>query len=389
MKEILGDVDRWLGAGHRVALARVVGLDGSGPRDPGAAMAVSSAGEVAGSVSGGCVEGAVVTAALAAMETGRPAEVISFGYSDAQAFTVGLTCGGTILVLVDPKLPSFYQALRDALLKEQPVALATVVKVDAGVEGSTAAKRSTTPLPGDSILVGVAGTLNGSLGNEDLDRVVSRDAVGAIAAGQSTVRHYGSCGEAQQEAIEVFIEAFAPPPRMLIFGAVDFTGALARVAKVLGYRVTVCDARSTFATLARFPMADEVVSAWPHVYLESVEPALEERDVICVLTHDPKFDVPALRAALRTRAGYLGALGSRRTHADRCRGLLAEGVSSSDLERIMGPIGVDIGARTPEETAIAICAEIIARRTGRPAPSLRDGEGAIHHPGAGIAERRP
>lgn len=382
MREILDDLDRWLGEGRRVALATVVGVDGSGPRDPGATMAVSDAGEVTGSVSGGCVEGAVVTAALEALAADRTAEVLTFGYSDAQAFSVGLTCGGTIRILVDPKLPAFYRELRDALRQARPVAVATVIRVEEVPAIESLSAPSQSPVPGDSILVNLTGKIEGSLGNADLDRVVSRDAVGAIAAGQSTFRHYGACGEAQQEAVEIFIEAFAPPPRMLIFGAVDFTAALARVAKVLGYRVTVCDARSTFATMARFPMADEVVSAWPHVYLESVDPPLEERDAICVLTHDPKFDVPALQAALRTRVGYLGALGSRRTHAERCQGLLTSGVSAPELERIMGPIGIDIGARTPEETAVAICAEIIACRTGRPAPSLRDGEGAIHHPGA-------
>ncbi len=387
MREILDDLDRWLGDGRRVALARVVGVDGSGPRDPGATMAVSDAGEVTGSVSGGCVEGAVVTAALEALAADRTAEVLTFGYSDAQAFSVGLTCGGTIRILVDPKLPRFYSELRDALRQARPIAVATVIRVEEApaIESLTAVSQG--PVPGDSILVNLTGKIEGSLGNADLDRVVSRDAVGAISAGQSTFRHYGACGEAQQEAVEIFIEAFAPPPRMLIFGAVDFTAALARVAKVLGYRVTVCDARSTFATKARFPMADEVVSAWPHVYLEAVDPPLEERDAICVLTHDPKFDVPALQAALRTRVGYLGALGSRRTHAERCQGLLTSGVSAPELERIMGPIGIDIGARTPEETAVAICAEIIACRTGRPAPCLRDGEGAIHHPGAETAGR--
>ncbi|MHB1500129.1 MAG: XdhC family protein [Candidatus Dormibacteria bacterium] len=384
MKEVLADIDRWLAQGQRVALARVVGVEGSGPRDPGATMAVSDQGEVAGSVSGGCVEGAVVSEATRAFAERLSPRVVSFGYSDAEALTVGLTCGGTVHVLVDPGLPTFYPRLREALLAEAPVAQATVVRLDREGEPGQLAEGAAIPISagttwvGASILVEPSGAISGSLGNPDLDRVVARDALGAIAAGQSDSRHYGLFGEAQREAVTVFVEAFAPPPRMLIFGAVDFTAALAQVAKVLGYRVTVCDARSTFATRARFPMADEVVCSWPHVYLDSVSPPLQERDAICVLTHDPKFDVPALRSALATRAGYLGALGSRRTHEERCRTLVAEGVPASELERIMGPIGMDIGARTPEETAISICAEIIAVRTGRPAPSLRDGKGPIH-----------
>jgi xanthine dehydrogenase accessory factor len=192
------------------------------------------------------------------------------------------------------------------------------------------------------------------------------------------VRHYGPHGEARQQDVAVFVESFAPPPRMLIFGAVDFTAALARVAKVLGYRVTVCDARPVFATPRRFPMADEVVADWPHRLLEKVGPTLGPRDAVCVLTHDHKFDVPAIVAALATGVGYLGAMGSRKTHARRVERLRAEGVDDEGLARIMAPIGLDIGARTPEETAVSICAEIITMRTGRPAPSLRDSSGPIH-----------
>jgi xanthine dehydrogenase accessory factor len=192
------------------------------------------------------------------------------------------------------------------------------------------------------------------------------------------MRHYGACGEARQDDVTVFIEAFGPPPRMLIFGAVDFTGALARTAKVLGYHVTVCDARAAFATAARFPAADEVVVDWPHRLLAAVGPELGPRDAICVLTHDHKFDVPAILAALDTDVGYLGAMGSRRTHADRVTRLEEAGVDPGALKRLLAPIGLDIGSRTPEETAVAICAEIIALRTGRDAPSLRDSDGPIH-----------
>jgi len=231
---------------------------------------------------------------------------------------------------------------------------------------------------GASILVRDDGRVAGSLGEGHLDEVVRRDAVGALASGLSATRHYGPTGEARQLSVEVFIEVFARPPRLIIFGAVDFTAALARVGKVLGYRVTVCDARPVFASGARFPMADEVVVERPERYLEKVGAELSGRDAVCVLTHSAQFDVPAIVAALSTKVGYLGAMGSRRTHADRVAHLERAGVEPEALKRVMAPIGLDIGARTPEETAVAICAEIIALRTGRPGLSLRDRTGPIH-----------
>ncbi len=259
--------------------------------------------------------------------------------------------------------PSLYDELRRATRAEEPIALATVV---AG------------PNAGAKILYRPTQPPRGSLGNDDLDRVVTRDLAGELAAGTSGIRHYGEHGEAREEAVSVFIESFAPPPQMLIFGAVDFTASLCRVAKVLGYRVTVCDARAVFATRQRFPFADEVIVDWPHRLLEKVGDTLGPRDAVCVLTHDAKFDVPAVIEALKTDVGYLGAMGSRRTTDDRNTRLRAEGVSEAEIERIMAPIGLDLGARTPEETAISICGEIIAKRSGRLAPSLRDTEGDIH-----------
>ena len=258
---------------------------------------------------------------------------------------------------------SISELLRAALRDGRPVALATVV------EGSGI---------GAKLLVGADGGVVGSLGHPDLDRVVARDALGELAQGRTVVRHYGERGEAVATTVSVFVESFTSPPRMVIFGAVDFTAALVRVAKVLGFHVTVCDAREVFATRARFPEADEVVVDWPDRHLRDVGDGLGPADAVCVLTHDAKFDVPALVEALDTRAGYIGALGSRRTHADRVERLREAGVDDAGLARIMSPIGLDIGARTPEETAISICAEIIARRTGRSAGSLRDGHGPIH-----------
>jgi xanthine dehydrogenase accessory factor len=256
-----------------------------------------------------------------------------------------------------------YDQLRDALRDARPVALATVV---------------TGPNIGAKLLVEVDRATVGTLGDPGLDRVVARDAAGELEAGLTSTRHYGPHGEARAREVSVFIESFVRPPQMLIFGAVDFTAALARGAKLLGYHVTVCDARSVFATRARFPMADEVVNDWPDRHLASVGADLGPRDAICVLTHDTKFDVPALVAACATTVGYIGAMGSRRTHDKRVTRLREAGLVDADIDRILSPIGLDIGARTPEETAISICAEIISRRTGRRAPSLRDGSGPIH-----------
>ena len=222
------------------------------------------------------------------------------------------------------------------------------------------------------------GAPEGSLGDPDLDRVVARDALGELASGITSTRHYGVHGEAREETVTVFIESFALPPRMVIFGAVDFTAALTRVAKVLGYRVTVCDARAVFATVQRFPMADEVVNDWPDRYLAKIGDELGPRDVVCVLTHDHKFDVPAIAAAVKTDVGYIGAMGSRRTHEGRMVRLREHGLDDAEIARVMSPIGLDVGARTPEETAVAICAEIIALRTGRRVASLRDTSGPIH-----------
>ena len=260
---------------------------------------------------------------------------------------------------------TLFDELAGRIRAGSPVALATVVSgPDAGAKLLAA--------PGED--------LQGTLGNADLDRVVARDLVAELDAGTSGVRHYGPNGEARQDEVTVFIETFAPPPRMLVFGAVDFTAALVRVAKVLGYHVTVCDAREVFATKQRFPFADEVVVDWPHRLLERVGADLGQRDAVCVLTHDHKFDVPAIAAALQTKVGYLGAMGSRRTHAERVERLRDAGVDDAGLARIHSPIGLDLGARTPEETAISICAEIIAERTGRRAYSLKETEGPIHVP---------
>ena len=265
---------------------------------------------------------------------------------------------------------SLYETLRDLLRSASPVALATVI------DG---------PHLGAKLLVQPGAEPMGSLGDDELDRIVARDSLGELEAGRTGVRHYGPQGQTTPEdlvgtpIVSVFVESWAPPPQMWIFGAVDFTAALAKVAKVLGYRVTVVDAREVFATTRRFPMADEVVVSWPAPVFDQRGSSLGPRDAVCILTHDPKFDVPAVRGALASRVGYIGVMGSRKTHAKRLERLAEVGVADpADLERLMSPIGLDLGARTPEETAISICAAIIARRTGRATPSLRDAAGPIH-----------
>jgi xanthine dehydrogenase accessory factor len=262
-----------------------------------------------------------------------------------------------------------YGRLRDAIRSARPVALVTVI------DG---------PHVGDVLLVDPARDALGTLGDPELDRVVTRDALGELEAGRTGVRHYGPQGQSTPEdladtpTVSVFVESFAPPPQMWIFGAVDFTAALARVGKLLGYRVTVCDAREIFATSRRFPMADNVVVSWPTPLFDERGASLGPRDAVCILTHDPKFDVPAVLGAVRTRVGYIGVMGSRRTHARRLERLREAGITEDQLARLMSPIGLDLGARTPEETAVSICAEIIARRTGRHATSLRESSGPIH-----------
>lgn len=365
MKELLGDLQRWHATGKRSAIARVVDVAGSSPRGPGAAMAVSDDGEIVGSVSGGCVEGAVVEAAQAAMANDEAA-LISFGYSDDDAFAVGLTCGGTIQLFVEPfgGDDEVHQSLGSALRGGEAAVLATVI---------------TGPNTGAKLFQASAGAAVGGLGDPGLDEAVTRDAAGELAAGTTRVRHYGIHGEAWREDVAVFIESFAPPAQMIIFGAVDFSAALSQVANVVGFQVMVCDARPAFATRARFPVAHEVVADWPQRYLDKVGAMLTARDAICILTHDPKFDVPAIVAALETDVGYIGVMGSRRTHRERVQRLAEAGVDSDDIDRLHSPIGLDLGARTPEETAISICAEIIATRAGRSqVQPLRTSEGPIH-----------
>lgn len=363
MRDILQDVLPWYRQGTCFAVATVVRTWNSSPRPIGAAMAVCETGEVVGSVSGGCVEGAVYEVAQRVLKTGVP-EQVTYGVSHGDALSAGLTCGGTLEIFVQPvdsAACQHLQVLSDAVAARQPVAVATVVA------GSTDPDRL-----GVSLVITPERT-HGSLGGARLDQAVTDDARGMLGLGKTGLLQLGNDGERRAEDLSVFVESYAPPPRMIVFGAIDFAAAMAGIGKFLGYHVTVCDARPIFATSRRFPEVDEVVVQWPHRYLQQVE--VDERTVLCVLTHDPKFDVPLLTVALRTKAGYIGAMGSRRTHEDRLRRLREAGVSEHELARLSSPIGLDLGARTPEETAVSIAAEIIARvwgGTGRPLTEMRE-----------------
>lgn len=255
-------------------------------------------------------------------------------------------------------LGRWHAALRD----QSPAAMATVIE---GPEGTVGGKILVTPE--DQV---------GTAGNEELDKAIVEAARGLLEGGRTETVHFGPRGQRRMEDVAVFVQSFAPPPRMYVFGAIDFASAVARIGKFMGYRVTVCDARPVFATRDRFPTADEVVVAWPDEFLKTAE--VDRRTVICVLTHDPKFDVPILVEALKTGAGYIGAMGSRRTHDNRTARLKEEGITDDDLARISSPVGLDIGARTPEETAIAIAAEIIALHTGHSGGRLAERAGPIH-----------
>lgn len=363
MRDIADGIGAWRAAGIRFAVATIVQTWKSAPRQPGAAMAVAENGEVVGSVSGGCVEGAVYEVAREVIATGQPTQC-TYGVSDNDALEVGLTCGGTLSLIVvrgDAEHYPELQAVLDDMLEGRPVAVATAVSG---------------PVPLGERLIVRPGLVTGTLGDRTLDSSVGEQAEGMLAQGQTGMVRLGSRGEKLRNQQAVFVQSFAPPPRMLVFGAIDFAGAVARIGKFLGYHVTICDARPVFATRKRFPEADELVVKWPHRFLDETD--TDDRTVICVLTHDPKFDVPVLQRALAMPARYIGAMGSRRTHEDRLRRLRDAGVSEHSLRRLSSPIGLDLGARTPEETAVAIAAEIIALNWGGTGRRLTEMETAIH-----------
>ena len=371
MRDVLAQLMSIWRAGDAAGLATVVRTFRSAPRPPGAAMVVAPDGSVSGSVSGGCVEGAVYELATEVAQTGTP-RLERYGVSDDDAFAVGLTCGGIIDVFIESMSRATFPelgAIANDIGEQQPVAVATVIT---HLEPQWVGRR----------LVVRPAAVVGSLGSARADAAVTDDARGLLAVGRSEVLQYGPDGQRLGEGMEVFVSSHSPRPRMLVFGAIDFAAALAQQGAFLGYRVTVCDARAVFATPARFPTADEVVVDWPNRYLaaQAEVGAIDERTVICVLTHDPKFDVPVLAVALRLpRVGYVGAMGSRRTHNDRMTRLRAAGLTDAELSRLSSPIGLDLGARTPEETAVSIAADIIARRWGGGGRPLTEIVGRIHH----------
>jgi xanthine dehydrogenase accessory factor len=374
VRDVLAELMSIWRAGDTAGLGTVVRTFRSAPRLPGASMVVAPDGSVTGSVSGGCVEGAVYELATEVVQTGTP-RLERYGVTDGDAFAVGLTCGGIIDVFVEAVSRMTFPelgALADDIGEHRPVAVATVIAhPDAPWVGRRLVVR---PDPNDPVA--------GSLGSARADAAVTDDARGLLAVGRSEVLKYGPDGQRLGEGMEVFVSSYAPQPRMLVFGAVDFAAALAQQGVFLGYRVTVCDARSVFATRARFPLAEHVVVDWPHRYLaaQADAGAVDESTVICVLTHDPKFDVPVLEVALRLpHVGYVGAMGSRRTHDDRMDRLRAVGLTDAELSRLASPIGLDLGARTPEETAVSIAADIIARRWGGGGRPLAQIVGRIHH----------
>lgn len=368
MRDVMADLLQWWKSGEAVGLGTVVGTFRSAPRPAGAAMAVGPDGSAVGSVSGGCVEGAVYERATLIRDGAAP-EFTRFGVSDGDAFAVGLTCGGIIDIFTErlsqQSFPEFGE-LAASVARDEPVAAATIV---AGRDDQVGRH-----------LVIWPDRVAGSLGSARIDHSVTADARGLLASGRTDTLSYGLDGERMDSGLRVFVASFAPAPRMLVFGAIDFAAAVARIGTFLGYRVTVCDARAVFATKQRFPDAHEVIIDWPHRYLEKqvAAGALDQRTVICILTHDPKFDVPTLKAALPLDVAYVGAMGSRRTHSDRLDRLRAAGVPQEQLDKLISPIGLNLGGRTPEETAVSIAAEIVSLTWNGDNTPLSQTEGPIH-----------
>ena len=375
MRDVLPELMTWWRAGETVGVGTVVATFQSAPRPAGASMLVTEGGEAVGSVSGGCVEGALYTLGEEVLAEGTP-QFETYGISDDDAFAVGLTCGGILDVFVETVSQETFPELGDVsddIAAGRPVAVATVIDhPDPAWVGRRLVVR---PEDADRMPTG-------SLGSERADAAVTDDARGLLAAGRTETLTYGPDGERRGEGLRVFVAAYAPRPRMFVFGAIDFAAAVAHVGSFLGYQVTVCDARPVFATASRFPAADEVVVEWPHRYLAAEVEAgrVDGRAVVCVLTHDPKFDVPLLEVALRMPAvAYVGAMGSRRTHDDRLERLREAGITDAELDRLSSPIGLDLGARTPEETAVSIAAEIVALQWGGGGQRLQETGGSIHH----------
>ncbi|MER5805629.1 XdhC family protein [Streptomyces mirabilis] len=367
MLNIADTLHTWCRAAHPFALATVVQVSGSAPLPIGTALAVDADGTVVGSVSGGCVEGAVYELGQQVLMGDEPPTQARFGYSDDDAFAVGLTCGGELDVLVqriDPADQPHLTAAFDEVTSGRPVAVAQIIDGPEELLGRTLS------------VTGDGSTQDGAVGGEDWEAAVAAQAGALLRAGRTGRVEIGGDATTCPERLSVLVHTHASRPRMLIFGAVDFAGALSEIGRFLGYRVTVCDARPVFATPTRFPHADDVVADWPHRYLAATE--VDARTAVCVLTHDAKFDIPLLRLALGLPVGYVGVMGSRRTHAHRLDLLREAGVPEEHLARMHSPIGLDLGAHTPEETAISIVAEITAHTHQGSGTPLSWSTGPIH-----------
>jgi xanthine dehydrogenase accessory factor len=354
---------RWLADGRRVVCALLVDADGSSPFEPGAFMLIDAAGAIEGSITGGCVEADVVTNAREIIEGSDAPRLLRYGVSDELALTAGLMCGGTVEVFVHELRGGSRDVCTDAfeaVRREQAVAMATPV------EG---------PLAGSKLAV-IDGSVVGGFGGPDLfDHTVARDLVALSERRTSALRHYGTGGEALGQGRTVHLQTFGVPPTLVLVGAIDYSAAVATLARQVGYRVVIVDAREAFARSDRFSRVADVRIGWPDRAID--ERRLQKSDAVIVFSHDSKFDEPALLAALRSDAGYVGALGSRRTAADRNARLTNAGVDEEGLLRVHSPCGLDIGAATPEEVAISIMAEVIAARSGRIGEPLVSAEGSI------------
>jgi len=363
VQQTAATVIEWLEEGRRVAAGTLVAVDGSSPLDVGASVYVDEDGTIEGSVTGGCVESAVAQEAIEMLAGGGPPKLVTYGISDELAGTVGLMCGGIVHIFIHPIREDAREAVLAGLAAVRdgrPAAVATLL------DGEQA---------GAKLFVDAASSIGTLGGPALLDSNAAQEARGLTLQGRSTVRAFGPDGASLGSGLRVHVAAFAEPPRMVIFGAIDFAAALAPLAKGLGYRVTIADPRRAFLESPRFSSVAQTVAAWPQDVLADV--TLGPRDAVLVFTHDPKLDVPAVLAALDTEAGYVGALGSRRTTEDRNERLRDAGVSAEQLARIYAPCGLDIGSSTVEETAVAILAEIVASRAGRAGRSLREVDGPI------------
>lgn len=358
MRGVAAEIETWTARRKRVALATVIAVRGSAPRPPGAKMAICEDGAIAGSVSGGCVEGAVVVAAEEVLDDRQP-RVLRFGIADAAARDVGLPCGGEIDVLVEPLETASPQARFLALVREGGrAALATAIGVEGGAPDVDA-----------RLLVLPDGDRYGSLGSAELDAAAAEDAIRLLWTERSELCEHGG--------VSVFVDVTAPPPRLVVFGAVELAAALCRIARAVGWLPYVVDPRSRFARAERFPEAERVIAAWPHDAFEDLG-AIDPATYIAVLTHDPKLDDAALGLALGSEAAYIGAMGSRRAQASRRERLLQAGFTDAELERIAAPVGLDLGALSAEETALSIMAEVVAVRHGRAGGRLSATSGRIH-----------